>query len=80
MAINFTPLQPTLGIGDLGMVIFHGCSAVITHFMKLPTNSSCADVASRGSLEFLSECCSRGQVLFTPYVLQDLAVLFCELV
>ncbi|KAK6310132.1 hypothetical protein J4Q44_G00200130 [Coregonus suidteri] len=41
-----------------------------THFMKLPTNSSCADVASRGSLELVSECCNRGQTIFTHYALQ----------
>ena len=28
-----------------------GCSAMETHFMKLPTNSYCVDVASRGSSE-----------------------------
>ena len=42
---------PTPGIvhGDLRLVC--GCLAMETHFMMLPTNSSCADVASRGSLE-----------------------------
>jgi hypothetical protein len=51
MAANFTPLQPNLAIvqGDLRLVC--GCSAMETHFMKLPTNSYCAGVASRGSLE-----------------------------
>jgi hypothetical protein len=40
MAASFTPIQPTLGIahGDLRLVC--GCSAMETHFMKLPTNSS----------------------------------------
>uniref|UniRef100_A0A8K9WMR0 Myosin XVIIIB n=1 Tax=Oncorhynchus mykiss TaxID=8022 RepID=A0A8K9WMR0_ONCMY len=49
-AESFTPLQPTLGIahGDLRLVC--GCSAMETHLMMLPTNSSYADVASRGSL------------------------------
>ena len=63
MAASFTPLQSTLGIthGDLTFVC--RCSAMETHFMKLP-NSSCADVASRGSLELSSECCNRGQTIF----------------
>jgi hypothetical protein len=45
MAVSFTPLQPTLGIvhGDIRLVC--GCSAMETHFMKLPINSSCADVS-----------------------------------
>jgi hypothetical protein len=47
------------GHGDLRLVC--GCLAMETHFMKLPTNRSCADVASRGSLELGSECCNRGQ-------------------
>ena len=42
-----------------------------THFM----NSSCADVASSGSLELGSECCNRVQIIFTHYALQHLAVL-----
>uniref|UniRef100_A0A4W5Q581 Uncharacterized protein n=1 Tax=Hucho hucho TaxID=62062 RepID=A0A4W5Q581_9TELE len=29
---------------------------MVTHFTKLPTNSSCADISSRGSLELGSEC------------------------
>jgi hypothetical protein len=63
MAASFTPLQPMLGIvhGDLRHVC--GCSAMETHFMELPTNRSCADIASRGSLELGSECCNRGQML-----------------
>ena len=38
MAVSFKPLQLTLGIahGDLRLV---RCSAMETHFMKLPTNS-----------------------------------------
>jgi hypothetical protein len=44
-----------------------------THFMKLPTNSYCVDVASRGSSELGSEYCNRGQTIFT-------VVPFCELV
>ena len=41
MAASFTPLQPTLGIvhGDLRRLVC-GCSAMETHFIKLPTNSS----------------------------------------
>ena len=40
MVTSFTTLQPTLGIahGDLRLVC--GCSAMETHFMKLPTKSS----------------------------------------
>ena len=51
MEARFTPLQLMLGIahGDLRLVC--GCSAMETHFMMLPTNSYCADIASRGSLE-----------------------------
>jgi hypothetical protein len=46
---SFTPLQATLGIahGDLWLVC--GKSAMETHFMKLPMNSYCAGLASRGS-------------------------------
>jgi hypothetical protein len=67
MAASFTPLRPTLGLahGDLRLVC--DCSAMETHFMNLLTNSYCADVASRGSLELGSECCSRGQMIFTHY-------------
>ena len=76
--------QPSFSIlistnhGDLRLVC--GCSAMETHFMKLPTNSYCVDVASRGSLALGSECCKQGQTIFTRYVLQHLAVPFCELV
>ena len=51
MSTSFTQLQPTLGIahGDLRFVC--GCLTRETHFMKITTNSSCADVASRGSLQ-----------------------------
>ena len=51
MVVNFTPLQPMLGIvhGDLRLVC--GCSGHGNYFMKLPTNSYCADAASRGTLE-----------------------------
>ena len=54
-------LQLTHGTahGDLRFVC--GCSAMETNFTKLPTNSSCADVASRGSLEL-------GSVLFCELV------------
>jgi hypothetical protein len=34
--------------GDIRLVC--GCSVMETHFMKLPTNSYCANIASRGSL------------------------------
>ena len=43
-----------------------------THFMKLPTNSPCADVASRGSLELGREQCNRGRMIFTCYTLSTL--------
>ena len=59
----FTPLQPTLGIAHGDLRLACGCSAMETHFMKLPTHSSCADVASRGSLEHGSECCNPGQMI-----------------
>ena len=51
MAASFTPLQATLGIvhGDLRLVC--GCSGMEAYFMKLPTNSYCADVSFKGSLE-----------------------------
>jgi hypothetical protein len=75
MVASFTPLNMTLGIR---IVVLGLC--VETHFMKLLLNSSCADVASEGSLELSSECCHRGQTIFTDYVLQHSAVLFCELV
>jgi hypothetical protein len=41
----------------LGMVILGlcGCSAMDTHFMKILTNSYCADVASRGRLDLGSD-------------------------
>ena len=65
MAASFTPLQPTLGIR-----LVWGCFAMKTHFMKLPTNSSSADVASRGSLELGSECCNWGQMIFTCFSAQ----------
>jgi hypothetical protein len=44
--------------GDLRLVC--SCLAMENHFMKVLTNSSCADVASRGSLELSRECCNRG--------------------
>ena len=57
----------------LRMVILGMC-------VNLPTNSYCADVASRGSLELGSECCNRGQAIFTSCKLQHMAVPFCEFV
>jgi hypothetical protein len=38
-------LQPTLSIAHGDHRLVCGCSAMETHFMKLPMNSSCADVA-----------------------------------
>jgi hypothetical protein len=76
MAASFTPLQPMLDIahGDLRLVC--GCSAMETHLMKLPANSYCADIATKGSLELGSML----QRTDDFYVLQHSAVLFCELV
>ncbi|XP_076331539.1 EF-hand calcium-binding domain-containing protein 7-like [Tachypleus tridentatus] len=56
-----------LGIvhGDIRLVC--SCLAMETHRMKLPTNSSYADVASRGSLELGSMCCNCGQTIFTHF-------------
>ena len=54
-------LKLCIAHGDLWLVC--SCLAMETHLMKLPTNSSCADDASRGSLELGSECCNRGQFL-----------------
>jgi hypothetical protein len=42
------------------------------------TNSYCADIVSRGSLELGSECCNRGQTIFMLYSLQHSVVPFCE--
>jgi hypothetical protein len=78
MAASFTPLQPTLDIVHCDLRL--GCSAMKTHFVKLPTNSSCADVGSSGSLAFCSECCNWGETIFTRYMLQHSAVPLCELV
>jgi hypothetical protein len=63
---------------DLRLVC--GCSAMETHFIKVSTNSYCADGASRVRLELCSECCNWGQTVFMRYVLQHSAVPFCELV
>jgi hypothetical protein len=51
MAVSFTPLQQTLGKADGDLWLVCGCTAKETQFMKLLTNSYCADFASRGSLE-----------------------------
>jgi hypothetical protein len=58
MAVNFTPLQPTLGIahGDLRLVC--GCSVMEIYFMKVLKKNYYADIASRGSFELSSECCN----------------------
>ena len=58
MAASFTPLQPSLGIVHVDLGLVCSCSDMETHFMKLLTNSSGAEVASRGSLELSSECCN----------------------
>jgi hypothetical protein len=80
MAASFTPLQPTLGNAHGNLRLLNGCSAMETHFMNLSTNIYCADVVYRGSLELGSECCKRGQTIFTHCALQHLEVHFCELV
>jgi hypothetical protein len=59
MVARFTPLQPMLGIAHADLRLVYGCSAMETNFMKLLKNSSCADVASRGSLELGGEYCNR---------------------
>ena len=78
---GFTPLQPILGIAHGGLRLVCSCLAMETHFMKLPTNSYFADVTSTGSLELGSECCNRGQAMFTRYRLQhsSLSLSLCGL-
>uniref|UniRef100_A0A0E9QQB4 Uncharacterized protein n=1 Tax=Anguilla anguilla TaxID=7936 RepID=A0A0E9QQB4_ANGAN len=53
--------------------LFAVATAMETHFMELPINNSCADIASGGSVEVGSECCNRGQTLLA-------SAPFCELV
>jgi hypothetical protein len=67
MTAIFTPAQPTLGIAHCDLRLVCGCSAMENNFMKLPMNSSCADVTSRGSLELGSESYNCGQSIFTRY-------------
>jgi hypothetical protein len=55
MVASFTPLQPMLGIAHGNLRLVCGCSTMEANFMKLPKNSYCADVASRGSFELSSE-------------------------
>ena len=69
---SVTPLQPTIGIAHDDLQLVCSSSAMETHFKKLPTSSSCADVASRGSLELGSECCNPRTGDF--YALQHSAV------
>ena len=78
MALSFTLLQLTLGIADGKLRLVCGCSAMETHLVKLSTNSSCADIASRGSLEFGSECCNWGQTIFKAYALQHSVFPWCS--
>ena len=80
MAVSFTPLQLMLGIAHGDFKLVFGYSSMETHFMKLQTNSYCANVAFRVSLELDSECCNQGQTIFTRYSLQHSAVPFCALV
>ena len=58
MASSFTPLQTMLDIAHGGLRLVCGSFTMETHFMKLQTNSSCADVSSRGCLELSSELSS----------------------
>jgi hypothetical protein len=51
---------PVDGIAHGDLRVVRGCLAMETNFVKLQTNSSCADVASRGSIELGSECFNRG--------------------
>ena len=67
MVVSFTRLQPTVGIAHGDPRLVCGCSATEINFMKCPTNSYFADIASRGSLELGRECCNRGQTFFTRY-------------
>ena len=60
MATSFT--SPTLSIAHDGLVC--GCPSMETCFMKLPTNSTGAAVASSDSLELGSKCCNRGYTTF----------------
>jgi hypothetical protein len=78
MAARFTPLQPTLGIshGDLKLVC--GCSALETHFMKLPSNCYCVDVASRCSLDSVVSVATEGRRFLRPTRFSTAQ--FCELV
>jgi hypothetical protein len=73
MAVNFTPLQLTLGIVHCDLRLVCSCLAMETNFMKLLTNSYCADLASRGSLE-LSECYNRGQTIYKETVQRSTSV------
>jgi hypothetical protein len=66
MAASFTPLQSTLVIAHSDL------KSCVQLLVKLPTNSSCADVASRGSLELCSD--------FYELHASALSGLFCELV
>lgn len=79
MAVCYRPLQPMLGIAHGGLRLVYGCSTIETHFMALLTNSSCADVIFRGSLETCNECCVWGRMVFTLYMLQHPADSSCEI-
>jgi hypothetical protein len=45
-----------------------------THLIKLPTKSFYADFSCRGSLEFGSECCNRGQTHFSTWQSHSLSL------
>jgi hypothetical protein len=64
--MSFTPLQPSLGIvhGDLRLMC--GSLAMETHFMKLPTNSYCADIASKYRSVSLCSLPLRGWSVVAP--------------
>ena len=69
---SFTPLQLMLGIAHRKFRLVCGCSVMETNLMKLQMSSSCTEFASRGSSELGSECCNRGQTIFTRYALSAL--------
>jgi hypothetical protein len=67
MGVSFTTLQPTLGIahGDL----MCDSLALETHFLKLPTNSYCTDVASDAVWNFVVSVATEDrQFLHTTHV------------
>uniref|UniRef100_A0AAZ3Q5E9 Myosin IXb n=1 Tax=Oncorhynchus tshawytscha TaxID=74940 RepID=A0AAZ3Q5E9_ONCTS len=71
MAASFTPLQLMFGITHDDLRLVCGCSAMEAYFGKLPMNSSCADVASRGKWNsVVSTQWSRSVSLLRPTTLR----------